>query len=315
MEACLNQDQIRRAEINQNSLHPILPRDTVAGHALVAVIAIMSFLAALAVGAVQIVRTTAIEWRADVAREMTIQVRPAENRDIEEELRKAIEIAKKVPGITAAQAYTKQEADKLLEPWLGAGFDLSTLPIPRLIKIRVQNISDADVANLRRVLSENVSGVTLDDHRNWSSRITAAANAIIFVGFAVLILVLITTVLSVSFATRGTVAANRAVVEVLHFVGARDSYIANVFQRHFLVAGLKGGVFGGVIAALLFMLLHFAGNFLNALPGKGDVAAFLSQFALNGQGYLGIAFVIGLVAFVTALSSRITVHRTLHTID
>jgi len=315
MEARLNQEQNRRSLITENSLYRILPRDTVTGHALVAVIAIMSFLAALTVGAVQIVRTTSIEWRADVTSEMTIQVRPAENRDIEEELRKAIEITKNVPGVTAARAYTKHEADKLLEPWLGAGFDLGTLPIPRLIKVRVQNIGDADVVNFRKALSENVPGATLDDHRNWSSRITTTANAITFIGFAVLILVLITTVLSVSFATRGTVAANHAVVEVLHFVGARNSYIANVFQRHFLIVGLKGGVFGGTIATLLFVLLHFAADLLNTLPGGGDTAVFLRQFGLNRQGYLGIAFVIGFIAFVTALSSRITVHRTLRMID
>jgi len=36
-------------------------------------------------------------------------------------------------------------------------------------------------------------------------------------------------------------AGNRDVVEVLHFVGAHDSFIASEFQRHFMWLGLKGG--------------------------------------------------------------------------
>ena len=41
-------------------------------------------------------------------------------------------------------------------------------------------------------------------------------------------------------------AANRPVIEVLHFIGARDRYIAGQFQRHFLWLGLKGGAIGGL---------------------------------------------------------------------
>ena len=51
--------------------------------------------------------------------------------------------------------------------------------------------------------------------------------------------------LSVTFATRGAMAANRPIVEVLHFIGANDGFIAGQFQRHFLVLGLEGGLIGG----------------------------------------------------------------------
>ena len=63
-------------------------------------------------------------------------------------------------------------------------------------------------------------------------------------------LVIVATIISVSFATRGAMAANRPIVEVLHFVGAGDSYIANRFLRHFLRLGLEGGVIGGGIVGI-----------------------------------------------------------------
>ena len=52
--------------------------DSISGRALLAVIAIMTFLAALTLGAVVLVRSAAGDWQSAVAREITIQVRPSE---------------------------------------------------------------------------------------------------------------------------------------------------------------------------------------------------------------------------------------------
>src|SRR5499427_7766229 len=71
----------------------IVPRDTIAGRSLIAVVAIMTFLAALTLGAVVLIRATATEWQSEVAREVTIQVRPAPGRDIEADVKTAAAIA------------------------------------------------------------------------------------------------------------------------------------------------------------------------------------------------------------------------------
>src|SRR4029077_14256806 len=78
---------------------PIVPRNSIAGRALVAVVAIMTFLASLSTGAVMLVLASAAEWRSGVPREMTIQIRPAAGRDLEAEVRQAVEIARAAPGI------------------------------------------------------------------------------------------------------------------------------------------------------------------------------------------------------------------------
>jgi cell division transport system permease protein len=59
---------------------PIVPPHSLGGRALVAVVAIMTFLASLTTGAVLLVRASAGDWQAEVAREVTIQVRPAPGR-------------------------------------------------------------------------------------------------------------------------------------------------------------------------------------------------------------------------------------------
>src|ERR1700722_2820557 len=61
----------------------IVPADSISGRSLTAVIAIMTFLAALTAGAVTMMVGTASDWQSDVSREVTIQVRPASGRDTE----------------------------------------------------------------------------------------------------------------------------------------------------------------------------------------------------------------------------------------
>src|SRR5262249_40632637 len=85
----------------------------------------------------------------------------------------------------------------------------------------------------------------------------------------VLLLVFAATVLSVAFATRAAIATNRPVIEVLHLIGANDSFIAAHFQRHFLQLGLKGGLIGGGSAIALFVLAELAsGSFVGTAGGE-----------------------------------------------
>src|SRR6059058_551732 len=57
---------------------PIVPRASIAGRALIAVVAIMTFLASITTGTVLLVAASAAEWQSDVAREITVQVRPSD---------------------------------------------------------------------------------------------------------------------------------------------------------------------------------------------------------------------------------------------
>src|SRR4030088_1099918 len=74
---------------------PIVPQATISGRALVAVVAIMTFLASLTTGAVMSVRSAASEWQADVGREVTIQIRPNPGGDIALDVAKAAPIARR----------------------------------------------------------------------------------------------------------------------------------------------------------------------------------------------------------------------------
>jgi cell division transport system permease protein len=293
----------------------IVPSGSIAGRSLSAVIAILTFLAALTAGAVTMVVGTASDWQADVAREATIQVRPASGRDIEADVRAALNIAQSTSGVAEVRAYTKEESEKLVEPWLGSGLALGDLPIPRLIVIKLASGTAPDLAPLRKSLAAKVPSASLDDHRGWIDRMRAMAETAVAAGIAILALVIVVTVFSVTFATRGAMATNFAIVEVLHYVGATDSFISNQFQRHFLLLGLKGGAIGGGAAIALFGIVAAINAWFAGTPSGDETAALFGTFSVSIAGYVVILGLIALMAVVTALASRRTVNQTLNSID
>ena len=293
----------------------IVPSGSIAGRSLTAVIAILTFLAALTAGAVTIMVGTASDWQADVAREATIQVRPVSGRDIETDLRSALNVAQSTAGIAEARAYTKEESEKLVEPWLGSGLALGDLPIPRLIVIKLASGAAPNLAALRKALAAQVPSASLDDHRGWIDRMRAMAETAVAAGIAILALVIVVTVFSVTFATRGAMATNFAIVEVLHYVGATDSFISNQFQRHFLLLGLKGGAIGGGAAIALFGIVAAINAWFAGTPSGDETAALFGTFSVSIAGYIAILALIALMAIVTAFASRRTVNQTLDSID
>jgi cell division transport system permease protein len=278
----------------------------------VAVVAIMTFLVSLTTGAAVLVTKAAGEWQSDIAREMTIQIMPAPGRDLDASVNRAVAIARASAGVSEVRPYSKEESMKLLEPWLGSGISLSELPVPRLIVIKIAANATPDLAQLRRVLADQVPGAVVDDHRGWIDRMRAMAGTAIAVGLCVLILMFAATILSVAFATRGAMATNKAVIEVLHFVGAKNGFIARHFQHHFLVLGLQGGAIGGGAAILVFLAATMIGHwFVGGDPGS----ALFGSFSIGFTGYAAVIGQVVLIAVVTAWTSRHTVNSTLETID
>jgi cell division transport system permease protein len=293
----------------------IVPKDSIAGRSLTAVVAIMTFLAALTTGFAMLVLSAASDWQSEVSREVTIQVRPASGRDIEADVRAASDIARATPGIADIHAYTREESARLVEPWLGTGLSLDDLPIPRLIVVKIASGTRPDFAALGQLLTARVPTSSLDDHRSWIDRMRTMAETAVFACIAVMTLVWVVTVLSVTFATRGTMAANRPIVEVLHYVGATDAFISNQFQRHFLILGFKGGAIGGGIAIVLFAFLGIAKAWLAGTPAGDEVAGLFGNLSIGFAGYLAIVLQIIFMAMVTAFASRRTVNGTLASID
>jgi cell division transport system permease protein len=297
------------------NMSPIVPRASISGRALVAVVAIMTFLASITTGTVLLVSASAAEWQSEVASEITIQVRPSPGRDIDRDAAAVADAMRAQAGIVEIRPFSKDESAKLLEPWLGAGLALDDLPVPRVIVARVTPGTTLDLAALRSRVTQVAPSASVDDHRAWIERMRSMTGATVFAGLGILALVIIATIISVSFATRGAMAANRPIVEVLHFVGAGDRFIANRFLRHFLRLGLQGGVIGGGVAMLFFGFSESIASWFSGTPVGDQFAALLGTFSLRPSGYLALAVQAVLIAAITAWASRRTLFATLDDID
>ena len=297
------------------NMSPIVPRASISGRALVAVVAIMTFLASITTGAVLLVSASAAEWQSEVASEITMQVRPQTGRDLERDVIAAAEAMRTQPGIVQVKPFTKDESARLLEPWLGSGLSIEQLPVPRVVVARVQPGTTLDLPALRSRVTQVAPSASVDDHRAWIERMRSMTGATVFAGIGILVLVIAATIISVSFATRGAMAANRPIVEVLHFVGAGDRYIANHFLRHFLRLGLEGGLIGGGAAMLGFGFSESIAAWFSGTPVGDQFAALLGTFSLPPSGYLALAVQAVAIAAITAWASRRTLFATLDDID
>src|SRR6202789_399359 len=152
------------------NMSPIVPRGSIAGSALVAVVAIMTFLASITTGTVLLVSASAAEWQSEVASEITIQVRPVAGRDLDRDAAAVAQAMRTQAGILEIRPFTKAESAKLLEPWLGSGLSFDDLPVPRVIVARVQPGASLDLAALRNRVTQVTPSASVDDHRAWIER-------------------------------------------------------------------------------------------------------------------------------------------------
>ena len=287
--------------------NPILPSTTVSSNALTLVVAIMTFLACLTLGSVILVNRTAETWQTQIAREATIQIRPAEGFDMDAALEKAKNLAETFDGITSANIVDKEATARLLEPWLGSGLDLDTLPVPRLVVVTIDPNSLPDFEAMAASVARDIPNGSFDSHRTWVDRLITMARTTALFGTGIFILVLAATVLTVVFATRGAMAGAGHVIEVLHFVGAEQNFISRQFRHRFFLIGLWGAAAGGFLASVLFLALRFWGDANMAAPEADQAAALFGQFSLGLSGYGATLLVIIGIASLTGLTSQLTV--------
>jgi cell division transport system permease protein len=266
-------------------------------------IGLMVYLAALALAGMMVLQGAIERWDSALAGTLTVQLPAGAGGNVEA----ALALLRATPEVIRAEPLDAAANAALLEPWLGPGLAANELRLPRLIDLRVDPAQKLDHSALAKRLAAVAPGARLDDHRGWLDRLFDIAVAIELVAAAIVALVTGAAVMSIVFATRTGLAIHHGTVEVLHLIGARDTFIARQFQWHALRLGLRGGVIGLVPAVLTLLALNEAAG--GALP-VGGVGA-LPSLTLTPADW-GVLLLLPVAAAITALSTaRITVLRAL----
>jgi cell division transport system permease protein len=277
------------------------------------VIAVMAFLAALAIGASLIAERAALTWSQGLAGKLTVQIMPPSGEAPREGLAKAtaaaLAVLRSTPGIARAAPLSEDEQLKLVQPWLGAGNMVDDLPMPQLIDAEVTPGSGVDLKTLAVRLKAAAPGAVLDDHSHWIGRLRDLARTLVWSAYGILLLIAVATAATVSFATRAGLETHAEMVALLHQMGAQASFIARAFEWHYFRAALTAAALGAALAAILFLAaggLEFAG--LEAVP-------FLPPLALKAGeiGWLAaVPAAAGLIALATARLSVLAALREIH---
>ena len=288
----------------------IVPKTAAPLRTLTAVMAVMCFLAVLSVGAMLLINRAVAQWASGLASEVTVQLPQLSTRDMEQDLVALTQVISGLEGIKGVTVLDRKEGEKLVAPWIGED-GLDALPIPRLIRVMVDDKQQPDFVAMEKAIEEAVPTARLDTHRRWEAELRRMASTLTLLSSVILGLISLSAIAMVIFASRAVLEANRNVVEVLHIAGADDNFIAAQINKQFLSSGFWAGILGLIGGVLTFFALgHWglgenngvasAARGLFYLPQEGDWRS-LAWFLLVPLG----ATAIGLV------TSRITLKRML----
>ncbi len=223
------------------------------------IVALMVYLAGLALAGALLLDAALDDWSRGVSGVMTVELPPAATEQAGDiAVAPVVALLQATPGVASVKLLPRAAVAKLVEPWLGTGQAIAALALPQLIDVRIDPAHRPDFAALRAKLATAAPGAVLDDARLRFDRLFDLGMSIEVMTVVILVLIGIAAVLTTVFATRAGLAVHQNVIEILHILGARDSYIARQFARHALGLGLRGGVTGLVLAAATLALLGHA---------------------------------------------------------
>jgi cell division transport system permease protein len=236
-------------------------------------VAAMAFLAALAFAGAIATATLAQRWQEGAAAELTIQVpTPGDPAAAggHTRLQAVLAVLRARPGILTAIPMSTDDLSGLLKPWLGPAGSTLALPLPAVISVQLA-AGGAIPPDLQAKLVAAAPDTDMESADVWAARLSALARSLQACAAVALLVVVAVAIAVVGVATRAGLSARRESIEIVHGLGATDSYIAGRFARRAMRLAAVGGV-GGAIAALpvLLWLAYLAAPFTQGASTAGE---------------------------------------------
>jgi len=276
--------------------HGFLPQGQGSGGLVPWVIAVMSFLTALAFAGGVALASGASGVAGQLGRTATVQIVQPNPDRAAPQLGAALALLRQAPGVEAARPLRPAELRRLLEPWLGSGNVSSDLPLPAVLHVELR--PGADAAAIERGLRGAAPDARLDEHARWLGPLFDLARLLQWLALLVVLLVAGATVAVVALGVRSALNVYRPTIELLHVMGTEDATIARVFQHRYLGYGLTGGLVGVGCACGVIVIV-------GQLIRRMDAGA-IGALSLPWPGWLGLAVLplaAGLLAMAAARAS------------
>ncbi len=265
-----------------------------------ALVGAMTFLAALTLAGVIAASGLARHWREGAAAVLTVQVpQPGEAGRLEH----VVAILRGSPGITAVRTLSTAELSDLLRPWLGTATQASALPLPAVVEVRLAPGETAPDTTLQSRLDAAAPGTFMEGHGAWLDRLTALARSLQLCAAVALLLVTGVGAAVVAIATRAGLAARRDAIEIVHGLGATDSFIAGRFASRATLLAATGACLGAVVALPVLLGLAALASPFTASPGAADLPT------LPAGVWLSLILLPAGAAAIGWMTAQLTVRR------
>jgi cell division transport system permease protein len=252
-----------------------LDRDTTARF-LPWIIGFMVYLAMIAATVALLVDHVTQRWQRDLSGQLTVELPGIAGEDAAQRQQRvdaALEEITDTNGIIGTRVLDEVEVKRLLQPWLGDQADQLGVTLPDLVAVSVQPDIRPNLSELAERLQQVSPGVAIDDHAQFNAGALRFLRTIEVLAISLLGLVLVATAGVVAFTARAGLSIHRRIVEIVHLVGAHDSYVARQFQAQAFRYGFMGACLGSLLAAATLLS---AGVFAarGAAPMSAAVKAF-----------------------------------------
>lgn len=208
------------------------------------------------------------------------------------------------PAVESVETLSREQIAKLVSPWLGDAAALAGLPLPALISVTFQEGSSVNIAVLETRLRTIAPAARIDTHQGWLATVMRFTGALKTIAILIVVLIGAATAIAVSGAISSKMAIHTAELELIHLMGATDSYLSRQFEKYALRMGIKGTLVGCALAGLTFLAGYL-------LMGSGADTATHPSFVPSGKGW-GVILIIPVILIGLAVGmARITALRAL----
>lgn len=216
---------------------------------LVLLVTLMAFLSLLSAAGIIGLGHMTRAWTSGLENSVTIEIPSLP--DLDQNVSGLMSALKKVDGVIKVERLGQKQMQEMLEPWLGGVSGLwEDLPIPALVTVTLDARSDKNVGDIKAVTRKIVPDATVDAHEEWLSDLLKLVSSLRLVALIIFCLMMTVTAAVVGGAVRSRMAIHHRELELLHIMGASDSYITMQFVRYIMIQSLKGvglGMIMGVI--------------------------------------------------------------------
>ncbi len=237
----------------------MLPRPDVRHLGLGFAIAVIAALTGLMLIFADAAKRAEVHWQSQIAGSLSVIIPAGSVTDPAEAATTAADVLMTIPGVLMATPMPQDQAEALLQPWFGAK-GIETLPIPTVVELETDPGAPPTLEAITRTLKDKGIDALVDDYGHFKTTLARMSGAIRTLTYSAFLALVLTAAALSAFAALSGISTHRHIVDVMHLVGARDSVVAQVFERRYAKLVFKAAALGAGLALVASITIAIIGG-------------------------------------------------------